>query len=82
MTATSAPRPDGVVVYQLQLKGRVADGSLAAFQEHVAARSDVVTMVSGTLPDLSAVTGLLRSAEALGLEVVSIHCLTAGDTTR
>jgi hypothetical protein len=80
MTATSTPRSDGVVVYQLQLKGRVAEGSLAAFHEHVAARSDVVTMVSGTLPDLSAVTGLLSSAQALGLEVVSIHCLTAGVT--
>jgi hypothetical protein len=70
--------PDGVVAYQLQLKGRVAERSLAAFQDHVAARSDVVTTVSGTLPDLAAVIGLLHSAQALGLEVVSVHCLTAG----
>jgi hypothetical protein len=76
-TPMSSPPADGVVVYQLQLKGRVAEGSLAAFQDHVAVRSEVVTMVSGTLPDLSAVTGLLRSAQALGLDVVAIHCLTA-----
>jgi hypothetical protein len=45
----------------------------------VASRSGQETLLTGSLPDQSALYGVIHQLEALGLQLLEIRCLATGD---
>jgi hypothetical protein len=63
--------------YEIRLRGVLSDCLLAAFPDlHVETRG-AATVLTGGLPDQSALFGVLAQVEALGLELLGVHRLDA-----
>ena len=65
----------GPKLYLIRVKGHLGATSLAAFPEMVAQQRGADCVLTGLLPDHSALFGILAQIEALGLELVEIRRL-------
>jgi hypothetical protein len=65
--------------YELQVKGHLGDTFLAAFPELESERRGPDTVLTGHLPDSSAVYGVVVRLESLGLDLIELHCRQAQD---
>jgi hypothetical protein len=59
--------------YTIRVKGRLGPTALSAFPAMVAELKDGETVLTGLLPDRSAVFGVLLQIEALGLELLEVR---------
>jgi hypothetical protein len=72
---------DGVVrshepkLYSIRVKGHLGATCLAAFPEMVSHQRGADCVLTGLLPDRSALFGILTQIEALGLELIEIRRL-------
>ena len=75
LTENSFVRGHGPKLYLIRLKGHLGATSLAAFPEMVAQQRGADCVLTGVLPDHSALFGILAQIEALGLELIEIRRL-------
>jgi nicotinamidase-related amidase len=68
-------RGSGQKLYSIRVKGHLGATSLAAFPEMVSQHRGADCVLTGLLPDHSALFGILAEIEALGLELVEIRRL-------
>ena len=68
-------RNHGPKLYSIRVAGHLGATSLAAFPEMVSYQRDADCVLTGLLPDRSALFGLLTQIEALGLELIEIRRL-------
>jgi len=59
--------------YEIRLRGLLSDRLLGAFPEMQARAQDHETVLTGALPDQSALHGVLGRIEALGLELLEVR---------
>ncbi|MDA0164352.1 hypothetical protein OM076_29045 [Solirubrobacter ginsenosidimutans] len=59
--------------YEIRVRGRLGPTLLEAFPSLAAEPSEGETVLAGALPDQSALYGVLRQLEALGLELVEVR---------
>ncbi len=59
--------------YQIRIRGVLSDRLLGAFPEMQARTQDRETILTATLPDQSALHGVLGRIEALGLELLEVR---------
>ena len=69
-TRTSEPRR-----YEIRVRGRIGPTMMQAFPTLALSRSAQDTLLTGSLPDQSALYGVIYQLEALGLELLGIRCL-------
>lgn len=62
-------------LYSIRVKGHLGATCLAAFPEMVAQQRGADCVLTGLLPDRSALFGILTQIEALGLELIEIRRL-------
>ena len=65
----------GLKLYSIRIRGHLGAASLAAFPEMAAQHRGNDCLLTGVLPDRSALFGLVAQIEALGLELVEIRRL-------
>jgi hypothetical protein len=65
--------------YEIRVTGQLGDTLLGAFPELHGEPRGSDTVLTGWLPDTSAVYGVIARLESLGLELVGIHRLPAED---
>jgi hypothetical protein len=70
-----AVRGQGPKLYLIRVKGHLGVTSLAAFPEMVSQQQGTDCVLTGLLPDPSALFGILAQIEALGLELIEIRRL-------
>lgn len=68
--------------YEIRVRGSLGPTMMQAFPTLAANRSGQDTVLSGSLPDQSALYGVIHEIEALGLELLEIRPLPAGDAGR
>ena len=68
-------RGHGPKLYLIHVKGHLGATSLAAFPEMVSQKRGADCVLTGLVPDPSALFGILAQIEALGLELVEIRRL-------
>jgi hypothetical protein len=73
----SAPRR-----YEIRVGGSVGPTIMQAFPSLTASRSGQDTLLTGSLPDQSALYGVIHELEALGLELQEIRQLPTADPRR
>ena len=61
--------------YEIRVRGPIGPTMMQAFPTLALSRSDHDTLLTGSLPDQSALYGLIHQLEALGLELLEIRCL-------
>jgi hypothetical protein len=61
--------------YEIRVRGPIGPTMMQAFPTLAAARRSQDTLLTGSLPDQSALYGVIHELEALGLELLEIHCL-------
>jgi hypothetical protein len=66
--------------YAICVRGAIGPTLMQAFPTLSAARRGPDTLLTGSLPDQSALYGLIHQLEALGLELLEIRCLPTGVT--
>ena len=59
--------------YEIRIRGVMSDRLLSAFPELRARMRDHETVLTGSLPDQSALHGVLGRIEALGLELLEVR---------
>ena len=59
--------------YEIRVRGLLSDRLLSAFPEMHARIRDHATLLTGELPDQSALHGVLGRIEALGLELLEVR---------
>ena len=59
--------------YEIHLRGQLSDRLLSAFPELRARTRNHETLLTGALPDQSALHGVLARIEALGLELLEVR---------
>lgn len=59
--------------YEIHVRGRLSDRLLSAFPELQAQARNGTTVLTGALPDQSALHGVLTRIEALGLELLEVR---------
>ncbi len=69
-TRTSEPRR-----YEIRVRGPIGPTIMQAFPTLAAASRGHDTLLTGSLPDQSALYGAIHQLEALGLQLLEIHCL-------
>lgn len=69
-TRTSEPRR-----YEIRVRGAIGPTMMQAFPTLAAASRGQDTLLTGSLPDQSALHGVIHQLEALGLELLGIRCL-------
>jgi hypothetical protein len=62
-------------LYSLRIKGHLGVNCLAAFPEMVSQRCGNDSVLTGVLPDQSALFGVLAQIEALGLDLIEVRRL-------
>lgn len=62
--------------YEIRVRGLLSDRLLSAFPEMRARARNHETVLTGTLPDQSALHGVLGRIEALGLELLEVRRAT------
>jgi hypothetical protein len=79
MRTHQAPRKHGTVrgpkLYSIRIKGHIGATILAAFPAMVSQRWGKDTILTGLLPDCSALFGVLSVIENLGLELIELRRL-------
>ena len=75
-TATGGREPRR---YELRVRGPMGPTIMQAFPTLAASRSGQDTLLTGSLPDQSAVYGVIHQLEALGLQLQEIRRLPTGD---
>jgi hypothetical protein len=75
LTENGAVRSHGPKLYSIRVKGYLGATSLAAFPEMVSQQRGADCILTGFLPDRSALFGILTQIEALGLELIEIRRL-------
>jgi hypothetical protein len=78
-TATGDHEP---LCYEIHVRGSLGPTMMQAFPTLGASRSGQDTLLSGSLPDPSALYGVIHQLEALGLELLGIRPLPASDGAR
>ena len=68
--------------YEIHVRGLLGPTLLQAFPTLAASQSGHDTLLSGSLPDQSALYGVIHQLEALGLELLEIRRLPTGDAER
>jgi len=66
-------QPAGSVYYEFRIRGLLGDTMLGAFPDLHATVEGGQTVLCGTLPDQSAMYGVLVQIEELGLELLGVH---------
>ncbi len=61
--------------YEIRVRGPIGPTMMQAFPTLALSRSDQDTLLCGSLPDQSALYGVIHQLEALGLELLEIRCL-------
>jgi hypothetical protein len=64
--------------YEIRVRGPIGPTIMQAFPTLVATRSGHDTLLTGTLPDQSALYGVIHELEALGLQLLEIRCPSSG----
>jgi hypothetical protein len=59
--------------FEIRVRGLLGDRLLTAFPDLAAVRDEGDTVLTGRLPDQSALHGVLAQIEALGLELVEVR---------
>jgi hypothetical protein len=65
--------------YEIRVKGRLSEAMQAAFEEFEITTEPVETVLHGQVLDQAALHGLLDRIQALGLELVEVRRLAAGE---
>ena len=68
-------RSYGLKLYSICIRGRLGATSLAAFPEMVVQERGDDCVLTGVLPDQSALFGVLAQIESLGLELIEVRRL-------
>ncbi|HUA45369.1 MAG TPA: hypothetical protein VMA77_09100 [Solirubrobacteraceae bacterium] len=76
-TGRSEPRR-----YEIRVRGPIGPTLMQAFPTLAASRSGPDTLLVGSLPDQCALYGVIHELEALGLELLEIRRLPAGEPQR
>ena len=66
-------QPAGAVNYEFRIRGLLGDTLLSAFPGLQAEMQGGETVLAGSLPDQSALYGVLAQIEQLGLELLDVH---------
>ena len=61
--------------YEIRVRGPVGPTMMQAFPTLAATRRGQDTLLRGSLPDQSALYGVIHQLEALGLQLLEIRCL-------
>ena len=65
--------------YEIRVRGPIGPMTMQAFPTLAASRSGQDTLLTGLLPDQSALYGVIHQLEALGLQLLEIRLLPTGD---
>jgi hypothetical protein len=68
--------------YEIRVRGPIGPTMMQAFPTLAASRSAQDTLLIGSLPDQSAMYGVVHQLEALGLQLLEIRPLPTGDPER
>jgi hypothetical protein len=68
--------------YEIRIRGPIGPTMMQAFPTLAATRSGQDTLLTGSLPDQSALYGVIDQLEALGLQLLEIRRLPKGDPER
>ena len=60
--------------YEIRVRGPIGPTIMQAFPTLTATRSGHDTLLTGSLPDQSALYGVIHQLEALGLQLLEIRC--------
>ena len=74
-------RSHGPKLYSIRVRGHLGATCLAAFPEMVSQQRGEDCILTGLVPDCSALFGILTQVEALGLELVEIRRLVPNPET-
>jgi hypothetical protein len=66
-------QPAGAVYFEFRIRGLLGDTLLSAFPGLQAEMQGGETVLAGSLPDQSALYGVLVQIEQLGLELLDVH---------
>jgi hypothetical protein len=75
---TAARDPQRLPSYEIRVRGHLGKTMLSAFSGFDARRSGDDTVLTGALPDQSALYGVLGQLEDLGLELLELRRLPLG----
>jgi hypothetical protein len=64
--------------YEIHVRGSIGPTMMQVFPTLAACRSGQDTVLSGSLPDQSALYGVIHELEALGLELLEVRSLPVG----
>ena len=64
--------------YEIRVRGPIGPTIMQAFPSLTATHSGHDTLLTGSLPDQSALYGVIHQLEALGLQLLEIRCPTSG----
>ena len=70
--------PGGSRRYEIRVRGPIGPTIMQAFPTLTATRSGKDTLLAGSLPDQSALYGVIHELEALGLQLLEIRCPRSG----
>jgi hypothetical protein len=62
--------------YEIHLRGKVGDQRLDAFEGMQATERPAETVLRGRVPNQAALHALLKRANAMGIELISVRCLS------
>ena len=65
--------------YEIRVRGPIGPTLMQAFPTLAASRNGEDTLLTGSLPDQSALYGVIDQLEALGLQLLEIRCLLTGE---
>jgi hypothetical protein len=68
--------------YEIRIRGPIGPTMMQAFPTLAATRSGQDTLLTGSLPDQSALYGVIDQLEALGLQLLELRRLPTGDPER
>ena len=69
------------MTYEVRISGQISEDVLEDFGDLHVATTEASTLLSGSLPDQSALLGLLERLRSLGLDVLEIHQVVEGPET-
>jgi hypothetical protein len=64
--------------YEIRVRGPIGPTTMQAFSTFTATRSGHDTLLTGSLPDQSALYGVINQLEALGLQLLEIRSRSPG----
>jgi hypothetical protein len=65
--------------YEIRVRGPIGPAALQAFPTLTASRCGTDTLLTGSIPDQSALYGVINQLEALGLQLLEIHRRRRGE---